>query len=160
MTIKLLSLKFILIPIGFSFTLSCNSLPNCSDNNVKKKVISQYKKESQPALLEERINSMGDNELRVYADKNGLNYDDSLDRQKILNGLATHVNIDLMATKLVDIRTEKIEKEINKCSCEGELKNPHLKDVEIRYSVQKAEESKDGIVIKIDYNVKKEKINE
>ncbi len=40
------------------------------------------------------------------------------------------------------------------------LKIQHLKDVEIRYSVQKAEDSKDGIVIKINYNIKKEKINE
>ena len=155
---KLIMLKWVLASLCISFMLSCNSTPNCSDSKIQEKVLNQFKKEVKPLLLDSRIaDKLNYADLRAYAADNQLNYEDILaeEKQKLKSELNDEVEINLQASKILNITTEKIEKEIKKCSCAGEISNPHLKDIEIRYTVQHADESEDGIIIKIDYNLKK-----
>lgn len=151
---------WMLASMYITFIFSCNSTPNCSDSIIKEKVLSQFKKEIKPILLDSRIeDKLNYSDLRAYANDHQLNYEDILNEQKekIKAELNDEVELNLQASKILNISTEKIDKEIKKCNCAAEIVNPHLKDIEIRYTVQHVEENKDGIIIKIDYNIKKNK---
>ena len=151
-TMKLMSVTLIF------FTASCSKTPKCSDESVKRKVLIEFNKEIKPAVLNSRIEEkINFEDLRAYAIDKGLYYNDVLNSKKeeIKNEINDEVDLSLIPSKLINIRTEKIEADIDKCSCAGEIENPNLKPIEIRYSAQRAEDSKEGTFITINYNIKK-----
>ena len=119
---------------------------------------SEFNKEIKPSMLNSKIDDkINYEDLRAYATDKGLNYDDVLNAKKeeLKKEVNDQVDLSLLPSKLINIRTDKVEEDINKCTCEGEINNPNLKPIEVRYTAQKAEDSKEGLFITIDYNVKK-----
>ena len=143
----------------FSFIItSCNfnEIPECNDEKVKNETILKFKENLKPLLIDEYIkDEINYEDLRTYAWDKGLNYNDVLEEEKsrLKFKFDSVINFNLSLTKLKNVRTEKIEKEIKKCTCNADVDNTFLKPISIFYTAQKTEDN-DNFYVEINDKMK------
>lgn len=153
--------KKIAVLTSLLILFSCNKLidntPKCSEEIVKNEAIKTFNEKIKPDLVTGYVNEeIKEVDLREYAYDNGLNADDVIktEREKLTQEFDTKADVNLKATKLKHIRTEKEEKEIKKCNCVAEVDNTNLKPIKIYYTAQKTEDEKEGVFVEVTYELK------
>lgn len=133
-------------------------VPKCGDEEVKKKVIELFNEEIKEELETEYYNSnFNYSDIREYLENREWDYStDSAyiegEKTRIRNEATTEVENWLKNTSLNNIRADFIDKEIKKCECTAEIKNPNLKKIELEYSAQKTQDKENSIFIEIKIN--------
>lgn len=155
--------KIELVLIILPFLFSCNQFqvdkaPKCNDSKVIEMALAQFKKEAKNVWLESKVEDNMD-DIRSYAYDHTSNDNDAKkmieeEINRFRNHLSDEVDSILYPTRIINITTEQINKDISKCNCSGEIENPNLNSINISYTAQKAYESEDGIIVKIKYSVK------
>lgn len=150
------------------FLQSCDKTPNvnavgfgapkCNDKQVLDKAVERFKEDIKPIIIEEWVNQAiveKESDLRDYAYTNGMDYDNLVikERKKLEKQFKAKAEINLSPTKFVNIRTTLKDDEQKKCGCEAELSNNNLSKMDIYYTAQKVEDSKD-LYIDVSYEVK------
>lgn len=154
--------KSIFIIIALTL-ISCNvdKTPKCNDDKVKKKIVELFVEKIKPRYLEEQYQNINLYDLRSYCYDNELNFEDELNSKKeeIKLKIEKELYIVSKQTSLINIRTNKIDKELNKCECASEIQNPKkMSYADVYYSVQKTEDSNDNLYYEIiDYKFKNTK---
>lgn len=137
---------------------SCNLIdnqPKCSDEEVKKLALEIFKEKVKPAFIDEYINEhLNHGDLSEYAESNNLSYEAVFkkEKEKLTEEAEIHTLKVFKELKLEDILTSKIDKEINKCDCEANIKSQSLKEIEAYYSAQLNDEKK--LHVELLYKVK------
>lgn len=157
--------KILLIVIGLVSLQSCDKtsavvsgIPKCNDKQVLDKAVEKFKEDIKPVIIEEWVNSAiveKESDLRDYAYTNGMDYDNLVEkeRKKLEVQFKAKADINLSPTKFVSIRTTLKDDEQKKCGSEAELSNNNLNKMNIYYTAQKVEDSKD-LYVEVSYEVK------
>ncbi len=129
-----------------AFMLSCNiDVPECNDSLVKEKVVEMFNKKIKEDLIGEYIiEKIGDENIKAYARDKWMSVEEVIETEKNNLSVDDHKYIDeiLSNNSLIGIRTQKIEKEIKKCTCSGEIINDKnlMNKTNIGYSVHAIED--------------------
>lgn len=148
-TIILLSL------IAISCNLSGN--PECSDEDVKSTARKILNERIEDNLINEYIKeNLNVSDVIAYARDNGLDQKEYYDteREKVETEAKEYALNVLNKTKIINIRTNSIEKEIKKCTCSAEIENEDLNKIEIDYTAQYTEDSDDKVYVELKYKIK------
>lgn len=139
---------------------SCQVLdqtPKCSDEEVKTKVIELFNEEVKKELESEYYNNnFNYSDIQEYLENKEwdstakIEYIES-ERTKIRNEATIEVKKWLKNTSLNNVRAEFIDKEIKKCDCIAEIKNPNLNKIELEYSAQKTQDKENSIYVEIKF---------
>ena len=57
-------------------------------------------------------------------------------------------------SKVINIRTDKLEDDIKKCSCSADIENSELSKIEIDYTAQYTEDQNNKVYVELSYNIK------
>lgn len=157
--------KILLMTLVVIYLQSCDKtsavvsgVPKCTDKQVLDKAVEKFKEDIKPIIIEEWVNEAiveKESDLRDYAYTNGMDYDNLVqkERKKLESQFKAKADISLSPTKFVSIRTTLKDDEQKKCGCEADLSNNNLSKMNIYYTAQKVEDSKD-LYIDVSYEVK------
>lgn len=126
---------------------SCNlDVPECNDTLVKKKVLGMVNNELKEDLIKEYIiEKIGADNLRAYARDNRINVEKVIEseRNNLSESENESINEILSYNRLIGVRTQKIENNIKKCSCSGEIVNDKnlIEKTKIGYTVHAIEDN-------------------
>ena len=140
-----------------SISCSLKSTPECADEDVKRTAIEILNENIKEDLVKEYVNkNYSYSDTYAYAQDNGLDIEKYTDdeRKKIEKDAESYATTILSKSKVINIRTDKLDKDIKKCSCSADIENNELSTIEIDYTAQYPEDSNDKVYVELSYKVK------
>lgn len=150
--------KLLLLLISL-LTISCslNSTPKCADEDVKRNAIEILNQNIKDDLTKEYIEkNYNHRDAYAYAVDNGLDLEKypEEERKKIEKDAENYATNILNKSKVINIRTDKIEDDIKKCSCSADIENNELTEIEIDYTAQYTEDKNNKVYVELSYKIK------
>ena len=150
--------KLIIVSLSLlSISCSSNSTPECADEVVKRTAIEILNENIKEVLTKEYVSKNYNYEdTYAYALDNGLDLEKYPDeeRKKIEKKAENYATTILSKSKVINIRTDKLEDDIKKCSCSADIENSELSKIEIDYTAQYTEDQNNKVYVELSYNIK------
>ena len=150
--------KLIILSLSFlSISCSSNSTPECADEVVKRTAIEILNENIKEVLTKEYVSKNYNYEdTYAYALDNVLDLEKYPDeeRKKIEKKAENYATTILSKSKVINMRTDKLEDDIKKCSCSADIENSELSKIEIDYTAQYTEDQNNKVYVELSYNIK------
>lgn len=152
-------MKKIIIVTTCVLLTSCSFMnqPKCADEDVKLVANQILTEQLQDEIVEQYIrDNYSYSDSYQYASDNRIDaqkYTDT-EREKVKKAGLNYAKTLLSKSKIINIRTNKIEEEIKKCSCSAEIENKDLNQIEIDYTAQYPEDSDEKVYVELSYKMK------
>ena len=144
------------IVISFN-SCDLNSVPECGDKEVTDLAIELLNEQVKEKLKEEYVaENFHRYDAIEYANNKGWDADDYVQKEEKRIDIEAdkHAEKTLIKTRLKNIRSTSIDKDIKLCNCSADVENIGLNKIEVDYTAQRTEDKDQAIYVELSYTIK------